>query len=200
MPILLHVCMCQHCHRVLRLEERSSSQSARHRRQQKYQLTLLNAVKPHTKPVTSLTVDSEGKILASGSKDNTVFFLNVQDQYSPIGFINTPAAVTTMQWSSGKQVNMYMHGWLLPRAQYLHVFTSLLTLLLDSFAYSRCLFRLFQNHDIVHHTLHSCPSDLHNVHLIINFTSGIISLSSGLLWGWYYDGSGRPGPWPVWYV
>ena len=54
--------------------------------------------------MTSLTVDSEGKILASGSKDNTVFFLNVQDQYSPIGFINTPAAVTTMQWSSGKEV------------------------------------------------------------------------------------------------
>ena len=81
-----------------------SSQSARHRKQQKYQLTLLNAVKPHTKPVTCLAVDAEGKMLASGSKDNTVFFLNVQDQYSPIGFIHTPAPVTTMQWTSEKEV------------------------------------------------------------------------------------------------
>jgi WD40 repeat protein len=94
-------------HRVLRLEERATTQSARHRGQQKYQLTLLNAVKPHTKPVSSLAVDREGKVLASGSKDNTVFFLNVQDQYSPIGFIHTPAPVTTMRWSSGDKVNMY---------------------------------------------------------------------------------------------
>ena len=104
------VFICVDSCRVLRLEERASSQSARHRGQQKYQLTLLNAVKPHTKPVTSLAVDSEGKILASGSKDNTVFFLNVQDQYNPIGFIHTPAPVTTIKWSSGKQVHEY-HTW-----------------------------------------------------------------------------------------
>ena len=90
---------------MLRLEERALSQSARHRRQQqKYQLTLVSAEKPHTKPVTSLAVDSEGKILASGSMDNTVFFLNVKDQYSPIGFIHTPAPVTTMRWSAGSKV------------------------------------------------------------------------------------------------
>ena len=51
-------------------------------------------------------MDREGKILASGSKDNTVFFLNVQDQYSPIGFIHTPAPVTTMKWSSGNKVKI----------------------------------------------------------------------------------------------
>ena len=90
--------------RVLRLEERTVSQSARHRGLQKYQLTLLTAAKPHTKLVSSLTVDREGKLLASGGKDSTVFFLNVQDEYSPVGFIHTPAPVTTMRWSSGKQV------------------------------------------------------------------------------------------------
>ena len=90
----------------MRLEERATTKSARHRGQQKYQLTLLNAVKPHTKPVSSLAVDREGKVLASGSKDNTVFFLNVQDQYSPIGFIHTPAPVTTMRWSSGNKVKI----------------------------------------------------------------------------------------------
>ena len=96
-------------HRVLRLEERATKQSARHRRQQKYQLTLISAEKPHTKPVTSLAVDQEGKILASGSMDNTVFFLNVKEQYSPIGFIHTPAPVTTMKWSSGKKVSLMMN-------------------------------------------------------------------------------------------
>jgi WD40 repeat protein len=105
-PTIPHLVKIIH-HRVLRLEERATTQSARHRGQQKYQLTLLNAVKPHTKPVSSLAVDREGKVLASGSKDNTVFFLNVQDQYSPIGFIHTPAPVTTMRWSSGDKVNTY---------------------------------------------------------------------------------------------
>ena len=103
-PDLASLCHKTNTHRVLRLEERAMSQSARHRGQQKYQLTLLNAVKPHTKSVISLAVDGEGKVLASGSKDNTVFFLNVQDQYSPIGFIHTPSPVTTMKWSPAKQV------------------------------------------------------------------------------------------------
>ena len=88
---------------MVRLEERVGVQSAR-QRGQKYQLTLIHACKPHTQPVTSLAIDPEGKILASGSTDKTVFFLSIEDQYKPMGFIRVPAAVTTMKWSPNKKV------------------------------------------------------------------------------------------------
>ena len=36
-------------------------------------------------------------------EDGIVFFLSIEEDYSPIGYINAPAAVQTLQWSSGDE-------------------------------------------------------------------------------------------------
>lgn len=57
-----------HC-RVMRVEE---SEGRRLAREPRGQLTLLHACKPHTKAVTSLALDREGKTLATGVGTNAV--------------------------------------------------------------------------------------------------------------------------------
>ncbi len=37
-------------------------------------------------------------------KDSTVFFLSVENNYEPIGFVKTPSPVTTIQWAQDKPV------------------------------------------------------------------------------------------------
>lgn len=42
-------------------------------------------------------------------KDSTVFFMSIEEDYSPIGFIRTPSAVCTLQWSSpDKGAGLYL--------------------------------------------------------------------------------------------
>jgi WD40 repeat protein len=62
-------------------------------------LSLLIAIKPHTQSVTSLSVDKEGNILATGSDDGTVFFINIKKECSPIGFVVVPSAVAHIEWN-----------------------------------------------------------------------------------------------------
>jgi len=53
--------------RVLRLEEKEGRLPTQHMKNSgKYSLNLVNASKPHKQQVTSIAVDPEGKILASG--------------------------------------------------------------------------------------------------------------------------------------
>ena len=52
--------------RVVRLEEGRSQLSLRQSHTLRYQLVLVHACKPHNKAVTSLAINSEGDILASG--------------------------------------------------------------------------------------------------------------------------------------
>ena len=58
------------CHfgsvRVVQLEEGRSQLSLRQSHSPKHQLALVHACKPHSKAVTSLAINSEGSILASG--------------------------------------------------------------------------------------------------------------------------------------
>ena len=42
--------------------------------------------------------------LPAQGRDSTVFFLNIRAGYEPIGFVRTPAPVTTVQWSAKKEV------------------------------------------------------------------------------------------------
>ena len=42
--------------------------------------------------------------LPAQGRDSTVFFLNIRAGYEPIGFVRTPAPVTTIQWSAKKEV------------------------------------------------------------------------------------------------
>ncbi|XP_060626745.2 cilia- and flagella-associated protein 44 [Anolis sagrei] len=62
-------------------------------------LRLKQAFKPHTSAVTALAYERHGEILATGSRDKTVFFFNVDEMYDPIGFISVPGPVQALQWS-----------------------------------------------------------------------------------------------------
>ncbi|XP_012883971.1 PREDICTED: cilia- and flagella-associated protein 44 [Dipodomys ordii] len=64
------------------------------------EMTLRYVFKPHTAEVTALAYDRDGDILATGSKDQTVFFFDVEKDYKPIGYINTPGPVCQLTWST----------------------------------------------------------------------------------------------------
>ena len=54
-------------HRVLAVEERCLSDSpSRHKGHPSGQLGLVHVSKPHTQAITAITVDKEGKLLATG--------------------------------------------------------------------------------------------------------------------------------------
>ncbi|XP_045041713.2 cilia- and flagella-associated protein 44 isoform X2 [Desmodus rotundus] len=62
-------------------------------------LHLKHVFKPHTACVTALAFERDGEILATGSKDKTVFFFEVEKDYKPIGYITTPGPVRQLTWS-----------------------------------------------------------------------------------------------------
>uniref|UniRef100_A0A8C9DMX2 Cilia- and flagella-associated protein 44 n=1 Tax=Prolemur simus TaxID=1328070 RepID=A0A8C9DMX2_PROSS len=62
-------------------------------------LRLKHVFKPHTASVTALAYERDGEILATGSKDRTVFFFEVERNYKPIGYINTPGPICQLTWS-----------------------------------------------------------------------------------------------------
>ncbi|XP_073164587.1 cilia- and flagella-associated protein 44 isoform X2 [Lepidochelys kempii] len=63
------------------------------------EMRLKQAFKPHTAAVTALAYERNGEVLATGSKDKTVFFFAVEDKYEPIGYICVPGPVQSLQWS-----------------------------------------------------------------------------------------------------
>ncbi|XP_060005028.1 cilia- and flagella-associated protein 44 [Lagenorhynchus albirostris] len=63
-------------------------------------ICLKQVFKPHTSPVTALAYDRDGEVLATGSKDQTVFFFEVERGYKPIGYITTPGPVCQLTWST----------------------------------------------------------------------------------------------------
>ncbi|XP_057675267.1 cilia- and flagella-associated protein 44-like isoform X1 [Corythoichthys intestinalis] len=62
-------------------------------------IRLKQAFKPHNGPVTSIAYERDGKILATGSSDCTVFFFTVGEKYEPVGFVQVPEKVQILQWS-----------------------------------------------------------------------------------------------------
>ncbi|XP_021065572.1 cilia- and flagella-associated protein 44 [Mus pahari] len=63
------------------------------------ELHLKYVFKPHTEEVTALAYERDGDILATGSEDKTVFFFDVEKEYKPIGFFNTPGPICQLMWS-----------------------------------------------------------------------------------------------------
>ncbi|XP_046281212.1 cilia- and flagella-associated protein 44 isoform X1 [Marmota monax] len=61
---------------------------------------LKHVFKPHTAQVTALAYERDAEVLATGSKDQTVFFFEVEKNYKPVGYINTPGPVCQLIWSS----------------------------------------------------------------------------------------------------
>ncbi|KFP55477.1 WD repeat-containing protein 52, partial [Cathartes aura] len=68
------------------------------------EINLKQAFKPHATAVTALAYERNGDVLATGSKDKTVFFFAVEDEYEPIGFICVPGPVRALQWSPPSHV------------------------------------------------------------------------------------------------
>ncbi|XP_037245690.1 cilia- and flagella-associated protein 44 [Falco rusticolus] len=68
------------------------------------EISLKQAFKPHAAAVTALAYERNGDVLATGSKDKTVFFFAVGDKYEPIGFICVPGPVQALQWSPPSHV------------------------------------------------------------------------------------------------
>ncbi|XP_077594090.1 cilia- and flagella-associated protein 44-like [Stigmatopora nigra] len=62
-------------------------------------MRLKQAFKPHHGPVTSIAYERDGKILATGSSDCTVFFFTVGEIYEPVGFVQVPEKVQILEWS-----------------------------------------------------------------------------------------------------
>ncbi|XP_007108020.2 cilia- and flagella-associated protein 44 [Physeter macrocephalus] len=63
-------------------------------------IRLKQVFKPHTSPVTALAYDRDGEVLATGSRDQTVFFFEVERDYKPVGYITTPGPVCQLTWST----------------------------------------------------------------------------------------------------
>ncbi|KAK7105366.1 cilia- and flagella-associated protein 44-like [Littorina saxatilis] len=77
-------------------------ESSRKRNKNECEVLLKQAFKPHSQAVTAMAYDGKGQILATGSKDGTVFFMNVGDPYEPIGFTPVPAPVLHLVWTPEK--------------------------------------------------------------------------------------------------
>ncbi|XP_026863865.2 cilia- and flagella-associated protein 44 isoform X1 [Electrophorus electricus] len=63
------------------------------------ELRLKQAFKPHNAPVTAISYERDGEMMATGSVDCTVFFFAVGGRYEPIGFISVPGPVQGLQWA-----------------------------------------------------------------------------------------------------
>ncbi|XP_063126741.1 cilia- and flagella-associated protein 44 isoform X1 [Rattus norvegicus] len=63
------------------------------------ELHLKYVFKPHTEVVTALAYERDGEVLATGSDDKTVFFFDVEKEYKPIGYFNTPGPIRQLMWS-----------------------------------------------------------------------------------------------------
>ncbi|XP_053372820.1 cilia- and flagella-associated protein 44-like [Mercenaria mercenaria] len=81
---------------------RIDEESTRRKKHHECSMELLQAFKPHSKAVTSLAMDARGEILASGSVDGSVFFMNIGKTYEPIGFTKVVGPVRKLQWSPDK--------------------------------------------------------------------------------------------------
>ncbi|NXN01379.1 CFA44 protein, partial [Sylvia borin] len=63
------------------------------------EINLKQVFKPHGAAVTALAYEPKGDVFATGSKDKTVFFFAIEDEYRPIGFICVPGPVQALHWS-----------------------------------------------------------------------------------------------------
>eukprot|EP00163_Fabomonas_tropica_P003294 TRINITY_DN1277_c0_g1_i2.p1 TRINITY_DN1277_c0_g1~~TRINITY_DN1277_c0_g1_i2.p1 ORF type:complete len:1610 (+),score=529.40 TRINITY_DN1277_c0_g1_i2:771-5600(+) len=71
----------------------------------KKELVLTSVFKPHTDTITAMAYSPDGTILCTVSADKNVFFLNVQKNYEPIGFVQGPGVLTSLCWHpSGKHL------------------------------------------------------------------------------------------------
>jgi WD40 repeat protein len=66
-------------------------------------ITLIQTTKPHSKPITAMSMNDEGTVLVTGSEDCTVFAYQIAQDSKyislvPIGFVTVPNMVTFLSW------------------------------------------------------------------------------------------------------
>jgi WD40 repeat protein len=83
---------------VVSLEEKKKDPSSKEEF-----ITLIQITKPHTKPVTAMSINDKGTLLVTGSEDSTVFVYQIAQSSKyislvPIGFVAVPNMVTFLSW------------------------------------------------------------------------------------------------------
>jgi WD40 repeat protein len=66
-------------------------------------ITLIQTTKPHSKPITAMSMNDEGSVLVTGSEDCTVFVYQIAQSSKyisllAIGFVTMPSVVTFFSW------------------------------------------------------------------------------------------------------
>nr|CAD7399612.1 unnamed protein product [Timema cristinae] len=66
-------------------------------------VSIIQVTKPHTKPITALSINPRGSIVVCGSEDNTIFVYQILPKHEyvslfPVGFVNVPSPVTHFNW------------------------------------------------------------------------------------------------------
>jgi WD40 repeat protein len=73
----------------------------------------LYSFKPHARPVTVLEYSRDGRLLATGSSDGTLFLLHVpltpdtDAEYTPVGFLDLKSSVTSVAWREDGQALLF---------------------------------------------------------------------------------------------
>lgn len=67
-------------------------------------IRLIQVIKSHSTPVTTLALNASGKILVSGSEDKTIFVHQIVQhkpyiRIIPIGLVKMPSPVAAMAWN-----------------------------------------------------------------------------------------------------
>ncbi|CAF3878718.1 unnamed protein product [Adineta steineri] len=82
------------------LKLRSGAKPTATEKKLEYDLKMIQVLKPHTKPVTFITVEVKNQWIATGSTDGTVFFFHFTPKgLNPIGFVNVKEEITYMTWT-----------------------------------------------------------------------------------------------------
>ena len=83
-------------------------------------LVLQQVMKPHNTKVLHIEFSQDGKYMATGGEDGTVFFLccppadDLTKAYEPVGFVNSPevgySSITSLSWRTDNQSVLYSCG------------------------------------------------------------------------------------------
>ncbi|PRP84994.1 hypothetical protein PROFUN_07282 [Planoprotostelium fungivorum] len=66
-------------------------------------LQQLKMFRPHKDEITHITYSPDGAWLATSAKDNLLFFVNVRNNYSPLGFTRLDSHALSMSWDVSSQ-------------------------------------------------------------------------------------------------
>lgn len=83
-------------------------------------ILLIQVIKSHSAPVTTLALNASGSILVSGSEDKTIFVHQIVQhkpymKIIPIGLVKMPSTVAAMDWNPDFVIILFIYrrcSWL----------------------------------------------------------------------------------------